>query len=385
MNINLLKKVPLALAALATSSAAYAAMDMDTRVSQLEQQMNQVRTETAMGTYGATTAPARPAVEGHGFKFAFDILYWHTRMGGTEFAYTNDSDCSTFPITGELAEISLDWDWGFRVGLGYNFEHDDWDIMATYTLFNTNGGNSEGSGANTSSVVGNRGWSLTPSGGNEGAGNEFVCADEGKAKLKLDLDVIDLELGRNYFVSRDLSFRPHVGLETAWIKAEQNTEFTGGTPTSPARSFALGTNTFHVDDTNKFWGIGPRTGFNSNWYLGNGFSIFGDADLALHWGRFKVSHQESLSGDDNANNTINISANMHRFVPKAGLTLGLRYGAYVFKQEQYISVALGYETQYWWRVNQSLIVDDSTIAPQFHRASEDVGYQGVTFKFAWEF
>jgi hypothetical protein len=384
MNINLLKKVPLALAALATSSVAYAAMDMDTRVSQLEQQMKQVRTETAMGTYGATTAPARPAVEGHGFKFAFDILYWHTRMGGTEFAYTNNSDCSSFPINGELAEISFGWDWGFRVGLGYNFEHDDWDVMATYTLFNTSGSNGEGSNTNAVSVVGNKGWSLTPSGGDAtGADSSFICAESGKSKMKLDLDVVDLELGRNYFVSRDLSFRPHVGLETAWVKGEQNTYFTGGQAASPARAFPLGSNTFHIDDTNNFWGIGPRTGFNSNWYLGNGFSIFGDADLALHWGRFKVSHKESYTGVED--NTINISANMHRFVPKAGLSLGLRYGAYVFKQEQYISVSLGYETQYWWRVNQSLIVDDNDSSPRFNRASEDLGYQGVTFKFAWEF
>ena len=384
MNINLLKKVPLALAALATSSVAYAAMDMDTRVSQLEQQMKQVRTETAMGTYGATTAPARPAVDGHGFKFAFDILYWHTRMGGTEFAYTNDSECSTMPITGELAEINFDWDWGFRVGLGYNFEHDEWDIMATYTMFDTNGSKSEGSGQNNTSVVSNRGWAELPTGPN---GSEaFVCADAGKSKMSLDLDVVDLELGRNYFVSRDLSFRPHFGLETAWIKAVQNTSFTGGTPTSPGFAFALGNNSIYVDDTNKFWGIGPRTGFNSNWYLGNGFSIFGDADFALHWGRFKVNHKESLSGGgSNDDQSINMTANMHRFVPKAGLSLGLRYGAYVFKQEQYVSISLGYETQYWWRVNQSLIVDENTHAPKFNRASEDLGYQGVTFKFMWEF
>ena len=76
---------------------------------------------------------------------------------------------------------------------------------------------------------------------------------------------------------------------------------------------------------------------------------------------------------------------MHRFVPKAGLALGLKYGSYVFKQEQYISLSLGYETQYWWRVNQALVVDDNTSAPRFHRAAEDLGFQGVTFKFNWEF
>ena len=54
MNLNLLKKVPIALAAFAMVSAN--AADMDTRVSKLENQMQQVRTGTTNDTYGAQTA-----------------------------------------------------------------------------------------------------------------------------------------------------------------------------------------------------------------------------------------------------------------------------------------------------------------------------------------
>lgn len=52
MKVGFFRKIPVAIASLVASSTAFAAMDMDSRVSQLEDQMQQVRTETAMGTYG---------------------------------------------------------------------------------------------------------------------------------------------------------------------------------------------------------------------------------------------------------------------------------------------------------------------------------------------
>ena len=103
-------------------------MDMDSRVTQLENQMQQVRTETAMGTYGAQTASARAEVDGYGWFFNFDVLYWHAKVGGTEFAYTDQDPRAQLPVKGRTKDIDFEWDWGIRVGLGYNFEHDGWDL-----------------------------------------------------------------------------------------------------------------------------------------------------------------------------------------------------------------------------------------------------------------
>ena len=50
---------------------------LDARVSQLEQKMSQVRTQTALGAYGAQTASARPQNEGCG-------LFFHSRYGCME-------------------------------------------------------------------------------------------------------------------------------------------------------------------------------------------------------------------------------------------------------------------------------------------------------------
>ena len=167
MKVSKLSKLSIAIASLMmTSSAAYAAMDMDSRVSQLEKQMSQVRTENPMGTYGANTASARPdLVDGNGWFFTADVLYWHGKVGGTDYAYSDQDPTAQLPIKGRNKDISFDWDWGLRAGVGYRFEHDGWDLSAQYTLFDSNGSDSTVAGPN-SSLVPLRGTSTIISGDN---------------------------------------------------------------------------------------------------------------------------------------------------------------------------------------------------------------------------
>ena len=129
MKVSMLRKISIAIASLVASSTAFAGMDMDSRVTQLENQMQQVRTETAMGTYGAQTATARPEVDGRGWFLTLDVLYWHAKVGGTEFAYSDNDPSANLPIRGRTKDIDFEWDWGVRVGLGYNFAHDGWDAI----------------------------------------------------------------------------------------------------------------------------------------------------------------------------------------------------------------------------------------------------------------
>jgi hypothetical protein len=381
MNANILKKVPIALAALATSSVVYA-MDMDARVSQLEAQMRQCRTETAMETYGALTAGSRAVEEGHGFMFNFEVFYAHARPAGTEFCYTDDSNSPLLPINGSVKDIDFSWDWGFKVGLGYNLDHDNWDIMFEYTYFDTSGSRGVDPGTNSITVP-LVGWCGIP----EGAGGDefFTFSDNAKAQASLDFDVVDVELGRNYFVSKKLAFRPFLSLESAWVKLSKEARFTGGAPSnSPEMGFELGDATIYVKDRSNFWGLGPRMGTDTQWHLGNGFSIFGDISAALLFGRFKVSHREQNTITNRELETIDLSANMHQFVPKVDLAFGLAYGDYVCNKEQYIEVSLGYECTYFWSVNQSLDVDQTNVVLQVNRDAQDIGTQAIVGKFSWQ-
>lgn len=378
MKVGFFRKIPVAIASLVASSTAFAAMDMDSRVSQLEDQMQQVRTETAMGTYGAQTATARPDVDGRGWFLSFDILYWHAKVGGTEFAYSDNSPAATLPIKGRTKDVDFDWDWGFRVGAGYNFAHDGWDAYLHYTWFDTNGSDSTRAGLN-SSVVPTKGSSQIVA-TTDNTGNQFLFCDSAKSQYDFDYQALDLELGRAYFISGKLSFRPHWGLKTAWIDQEQVTRYTGGSPVDDA--LGLGVSTVHIKDDCDFWGLGPRVGVESKWHLGYGFSIFGNVSGALLFGHFDVNHKERWTATED--NRINLTANRHAFSPTAQLQLGLRYDKYLHDNRQHFGIGLGFESQYWWRQNQMLKIDDAAVL-KYERYSDDVSMHGLTIDIRFDF
>lgn len=371
MSINLLKRAPVALAATALSASLFAGPDMETRLQYLEQQMKQVRTETATGTFGAKTASARPEVDGKGVFVSVDALLWHAKVGGTEYAYTDNNTLASFPVQGSTKELDFDWSWGFRFGLGYNFAHDSWDALLNYTYFKSN---------DSSKVDGGGNGAVVPLQGNANLtvvdfGAPFVYGTYASSQFKFSYDNLDLELGRSYFISGSLCFRPFFGIRNTWLDLAQNTTYSGGA--------ILGVNSFKVNNTNDFWGIGPRAGMDSKWYLANGFSIFGNLSGSLLWGYFKVEHQENVTNNPQQN-SIDLTANMHRFAPNAQLCIGLAYDRYVYNDKQHIGLSLGWENIYYWRVNQMLEVIDSSTS-KYERISEDASMQGVTFHLRWDF
>ncbi len=370
--MNIVKKVSLSAAALALSAVAFAGPDLDTRVQNLEKDMHFVKTKTVSGTTGANTALARPEVEGEGFFVSFDILFWQAKLGGAEYAYTtiNRGD-PDFPLDARMREAEFDWDFGFRAGIGVNFEHGGWDLYANYTYFSTDGDSAAGAGSG-GAVVPNQGLAQIIDSLEEQHYLEHCTRATTQASV--DFDRIDLELGRNYFVSHNLSLRPHFGLATAWINIEQTSRYTGGD--------ALGVNTVHVRNKNDFWGIGPRAGVNTKWYLTNGFSVFGMASGSLFYGYHHTQFKNWYSA--NVNNRALLRGSMHRFAPTADLQLGLAYDKYIYNDKQHIGVSLGYECQYWWSVNQTFY-SNNALGPNFKRSDENLSFHGIDLHIRWDF
>lgn len=378
MNINFFKKIPLVAIALVVASTAFAGMDMDSRVSRLEKQMSQAGTENSMDTFGVNTASARPEVNGKGWYLTADVLYWRATVNGTAYAYSDLNTSVDVQIKGREKSIDFDWDYALRFGIGYNFDHDGWDTHLNYTWFDTNGSDSSRAGLN-SIMVQMKAWQQIQ-GGPAVAGanpNTTAVTNAGSAKSMYDFDYqsLDLELGRNYFISSCLSFRPHFGLKSAWIDQSQITRYTDGD---------LATNTVHVKDDCDFWGLGPRTGVDSKWHLGHGFSLFNNIAVAVLYGHFDVDHKER-SSDNTDTHRIRLHANLHAFSSTLQNTLGLAYDTYIHDNQQHFGISLGYESEYWWRQNQMLNIDQTPDFFQFDHMSEDVSMHGITLNLKWDF
>lgn len=387
MKVSSLGKLIVLVIGIAISSVAFAAMDREAHLAELENQMQQVRTETAMDTYGANTALARPMVEdGCDWFITVDVLYWETKIGGTEYAYGDQDPVASLPIKGRTKHMEFHWDWGVRAGLGCNFQHDGWDIRGQYTWFNTSGSDSTSAGLN-SSVVPLRGSSeiagTQPLPGGGFIQNSFIFCKSAKSQYDFDYQAIDVELGRDYFVSADLSFRPYWGVKTAWIDLQQNTRYTGGQPTgSNDQTLGLNEHTVHIREDSDFWGIGPRTGVGTRWHLGEGISFFGNISGALVYGYFDVDHKERFTlGNDFR---IRLNADRHAFSPTVQYQIGLCWDSYFHNNRHHLMIGVGFEGQYWWRMNQMLKIDNAT-SLKYERYSEDLSMYGVTINAKFEF
>lgn len=367
MKIPKLKIVTCAFFSLFVVSTAFAGMD--DRLEDVEKKLAQVGTSNPNGTYGTLTASASPQVKDEGWFLSFDVLRWHAYELGTEYAYTNTNlaVATQLPVKGHEKSMSFDWDYGIKIGLGYRLPHDNWDLFFQYTWFDTSGSDTSSGGLNSHLAPLNSWQDIIPPTQNA-LPSGFNSAMSAKLQFDLTYKTLQVELGRNYYVSSKVSFRPHYGLITAWIDQSQITRFTGGDD--------LDANTVHIKDNSDFWGLGPRTGFESKWYFGYDFSFFGNIAAALAFGHFDVDHREKST--DDADHRIKVKSNQHAFSPTVEFALGLAFDRYIHDKRQHLSFTLGYESHYWWRQNQFVDVDENGDFFSFDHHSEDLGMHGVT-------
>ena len=92
------------------------------------------------------------------------------------------------------------------------------------------------------------------------------------------------------------------------------------------------------------------------------------------YGYFK--NNLSATYGDQPNNQIRARYNYHRLVPTAKFELGVVYDKYIMCETQHVSMALGYENQYYW---------DVFIPTAYLGTPAGVGMYGVNLKFQWDF
>lgn len=331
------------------------------RITRLEKEVQELQEKLHELLVEQARPSANPSILGDVYFLTFDILYWYARTNGTAFAYSNHIPTTNVPLKGRTKDIDFDFDWGLRAGIGKNLSHDKWDLYATFTLYRSHVSGSAHAGRN-STLVPLRGSFVINSG-----------VSRAKSLYSLDTYQIDLELGRHYFVSSKVSFRPFAGVKNAWLKQQQNIRYTGG---------SVGVNTAHVEDTCDYWGIGLRGGVNSKWHLGEGVYLKGLVAGALLYGFFDIDHREKLT--PNPQDSVRLADNKHRFIPTVQWQMGIGWGAYFNDKKNYLDLSLAYEGMYWWRLNQMVKIYEYN-SYRYDNYSDDVSMHGLTLSVRWYF
>ncbi len=327
--------------------------DNTSRVNRLETNMQKIGAENAYGNFGSRTASAQPQIDGYGIFVTADFLWWKLYEGGTDYLFKDQNARGVPPAKGEIKHCNFDWQPGFKIGAGYLFDYDSWDTVIDFTYYQTSAHHSSKSSH------------LFPL-----IGDQFLDLTEAKTHWNVSFYDLHWVLGRNYFVSKFLSFRPFFGIATAWIDQH--------------RHFDLLTNLDNqitLKSENNFWGIGPRVGIDTQFALCENFSIYGNIAGDLLWADFDVSEKEV--NKTTSTEIYNLDDDLDSIVPTVSFGLGVAYETNLSKDRYRIMIKAGYENQYWWRQNQ-LPLFESAI-PAFHRISEDLSLQGLTVEFRLDF
>ena len=237
-------------------------------------------------------------------------------------------------------------------------------------------------------------WSdFAPTAGNGG----ILWTTDIETHWKLRLDFVDVELGREFWTSKYLTFRPHVGLRLLWVKQEYEIDHSGGSweknddPSSPPYN-----NKVELD--NNYHGVGLRTGIDTVWNFGRGWAFFGNIAAAIVYGRFNVDHEEDnrqARSPHDKDPLLETEDNFRVSRATTDVTLGIQWSSMFSNCRYGFTAKLGWEHHLFFDQNQMWRVmrigDSPAIQPNpsgenvYHQRRGDLSTQGWTLTFVFEF
>ncbi len=191
----------------------------------------------------------------------------------------------------EVMSLPTPWNSGFQVGLDLELVKKSIDILLEYTQYLT------------SCSAKKEGTDFFPTYNiaNEFTNPFFGSVSNPEASWNMAMRLLNLEIGHEVKLMKKLTLRPHIGLGALWHHQILRINYSGS----------------GMEQNLKRWGIGVRGGFNSNWILGYGFSLFADEAITAMWSRFRIKRADT--------NVLNVNTNWITIKPVIEASLGLAW------------------------------------------------------------
>ncbi|MDN3507282.1 MAG: Lpg1974 family pore-forming outer membrane protein [Simkaniaceae bacterium] len=359
--------------------------------------------------YGVN-APVCPKTCNGDLMITVEGFYWNSHQDGMEYAIdnrvTNPINANNPPTTADIQTLNnlidaeyetpnFKWDWGFKAGIGYCTTCDGWDIGVLWTWYRGKANDHIEAEADDNHTLLPLWSAFAPAQGS------VLYATDIETNWKLQLNLIDIELGRNFWTSKYLAIRPFVGIRIAYIDQSFEIQHKGGSWSERTSTAAQPAFNNEVDIDNDFKGVGLRAGLNSTWNLGCGWAIYGDLAASIVYGRFSIDHEEenrlATSPHDKTKVTeFDYSFRASRAILDLGL--GLQWSTMFCDCQYGLTVALGWEHHLFFDQNQMWRVvrigdtdagftngSNNTGENVYHQRRGDLDTQGWTLKVAFGF
>ncbi len=322
-------------------------------------------------TLGMVNPSSRFEVEkGWNLFLTTEFLWWVAKEEGLYYVQNGYTGATTSALPpdatknfdGHLEKVHPHFRPGFRIGLGGNMGYDEWDLFLNWTWFkSTARGSKQGalltlwSHPEVSDELGN------PQG-----------ATSAKARWHLHLNLLDLEMGRAFWVGKHCSLRPFIGARAAWI--DQHFHIHYDLTTTPETDS-------HLSAVSNFEGGGVRTGVDTRWALLGGWSFYGLASASLLYGFYDADFHQTWESQKIAN----ARDGFHQASSTAQLELGVRWDTYLHKDRYHIGLYAGWEQNIWFSLNKMNHFFGNLSQGNLEQMNTDLTLSGGTFGVRFDF
>lgn len=326
-------------------------------------------------------APVVPRTCNGDFEITAAGFYWKPHQEGLEYAILTKTSNSLPDSRGQLVKAeyqhpNFDWDFGFKLGLGYNSSCDGWDVSILWTRFETTSSSHvEAEDDDNQTLLTLWSFDIEP-----GMSAPPLSAREIRTNWSLNLNLIDLELGRFYWNSPKVVLHPHVGIRIGYIDQDYDL----------FQALTLNNQVFLRND---FHSAGLLAGLDGRWHIGCGFALYGDFAFSANAGKFNVRHTEQnreTSSPFSKTRVMETNDHIRAMRLFSDLEFGIQYST-LFSDCQYaLTLQLGWEQHHFANLNQfwRVVRQRSGIEARnniFNERRGDLGAIGWTLKAVFDF
>lgn len=304
------------------------------------------------------TPSANPKIEEGGgaiIAFSADFIYWNPREEGLSFAVTGNTrdtngnilaNPSTVQGNGKIFDPDFDWIPGCKVGFGLDSAHDGWDLFANYTwLRRPENEKRTAANVNVNNFVAVDGLAretptIVPA----------VISVSGSWRLQ-EFNVVDLDLGRSFFISQFLVLRPSFGFKGTWQRQIYDVSRYGVNNNINA-PFPVAESLVHQNMRN--WGFGIRSGLNTTWHLNKVWGLYGNMFLTGLWSHFSVVRVDTQTNQFTSGIPLDTKHRFRTILPVVELAVGLKWENWFWHDTAHLALSAGWEQQIWSNMNQFL-------------------------------
>jgi hypothetical protein len=308
----------------------------------------------AMLPRGLITPTVEPLVK-NGWDIVADVdfIWWKSHVSNFNVAVVNDRSMSP-PSPFEP---------GVKLGTGMGMIHDGWDLYFQYTWLRQPDTSKSSTAKNPSFST--RAFPFLDPLHPETL--SVMTLSSAKVSRKFEFNVLDADIGRNFFISKRLTLRPFFGFKLASMFEKNKLSFEG---IEAVRSTVS-------ELSQNLNGIGIRGGINTVWYIVRTFGFYGDLALTTLWSDFHNRSNTHVT-TDSLSNSYRIKNITLDVIPVIEAGLGATYMVWFANERYLLTLKAGWEEQIWLNYNRNIL-------SPIESSSGSLTLQGLTFKVGLAF